>query len=261
MKHFLEHNNITVSHDTLLPNGLIIKKGSKVNTISSQGDFNGFRMRVPPAEFEALMLFNAIDSAQQAQLLKNEIKIIQSTFDGMKEIETSEDNMSIFFNMCQHAMAATTFSISALESWANRSFLLHGRIGNEYMKLNIQRPNKPEREVSADAIALDQQIPIRVKIFQLIPQIFNVIPLKTHSKLRNSISELVDERNIVMHMQAKLKISDNELDRISYSIKLLKTDATKSPINVLKYLNYVYKQSKINPPSWLEIAEKNLRIR
>lgn len=259
MSHLVEDNNLSVKEDSILPNGQIAKAGAKITVVSSKGTYNGFNMRVPPPEFEALMFFNALEAAANAELLKKHIKVSRSDFDKMAQIDHDTENMIKFFNMCQQSMAAVAFSISAIESWVNKSFVLHGQRDGKPIELIMSRPNKSDRLISADRVASDLGIPIRPKIFQLAPQIFKVTPLKEHSSLKQSIGDLVDERNIVMHMQAKLSLNNIESDRISYAVKLFKVNAFKAPENVLNYLNYIYDKSEINAPSWLEVANKELK--
>ncbi|MEG3755323.1 hypothetical protein [Psychromonas arctica] len=260
MEHLIEDNNISVTEDTVLPSGHLAKAGSKVTTVSAQGEYNGFRMRVPPPEFEALMFFNALEAATKAELLKKTIKVEKSSFDGMNQIDISNDNMAAFFAMCQQAMAAITFSISSIESWVNKSFVIHGMRDGVPVQLKMIRPNKPDRIISADKVAADLGIPIRPKIFQLAPQIFNAPPLKEHSVLKKTVGDLVDERNVIMHMQAKLSINSIEFGRISYAVKLFKVSAFHGPEQILKYLNYIYEKSHQSSPLWLETANKELKI-
>ncbi|MDF2156164.1 hypothetical protein [Vibrio sp. CAU 1672] len=259
MEHLLEDKNIFVTHDTVLPDGQLAKAGRKITVISSQGEYNGYKMRVPPPEFEALMFFNALEAAFKAELRKKEITAQHCESDGMFEIDISEENRQKFFEMCQQAMAAITFSISAIESWVNKSFILHGKANGKPMPLKLERPKKDARYVFTDKIASDQAIPIRPKLFQLAPQVFNVPPLKEHSSLRKAVSELVDERNIVMHMQSKLSISSLDFDRVSYAVKLYKVSAFHGPEQVLKYLNYVYEKSSLPAPAWLSFASDRLK--
>ena len=259
MEHLLEDNNIFVTHESVLPDGQLAKAGSKITVISSQGEYNGYKMRVPPPEFEALMFLNALESAFKAELRKKEIKFHYCDSDGMFEIDISEENRQKFFEMCQQAMAAITFSISAIESWANKSFILHGKTDGKPLQLKLERPNKDPRYVFTDKIASDPSISIRPKLFQLIPKVFNVTPLKEHSSLRKTISELVDERNTVMHMQSKLSISGLDLNRVSYAVKLYKVSTFYGPEQILKYFTYVYEQSHLPAPAWLSFASNKLK--
>lgn len=260
MEHLLEDKNISLAHDVILPNGQLAEGGSKITILSSQGCFNGYNMRVPPPEFEALMFFNSLDAAVKAEILKKGIKVQKSNFDKIPEVDSSGENMKLFFAMCQQAMAAITFSIGAIESWVNKSFILYGTENGKVSQLKLERPGKPDRIIAADKIASDPSIPIRPKIFQLAPQIFNVQPLKAHSTLRNAVADIVDERNIVMHMQSSLSINNMELDRVGYAVKLYKISALNGPEQVLKYLNYIYQNSAISSPSWLEIANNELKV-
>lgn len=217
-------------------------------------------MRVPPPEFEALMFFNSLEAAIKAETLKKNIKVHKSSLDKMPEIDTSDENMKMFFAMCQQAMAAITFSISAIESWINKSLVLYGTDDGKVLQLRLERPNKPDKIVAADKVSSDISIPIRPKIFQLAPQIFDVQPLKQHSSLRKSLADVVDERNIIMHMQSNLSISNIELDRVSYAVKLYKVSALNGPEQVLKYLNYIYQSTAIPSPSWLDAANSEFKI-
>lgn len=259
MEHLIEDNNISITKDSLLPSGDFVKAGTGITTLSLQGEFNGFKMRVPPPEFEALMFFNALEAATNAELLKKSIKVGKSDFDRMAEIEISSSNRAIFFKMCQLAMAAVTFSISSIESWVNKSFVLHGEVNGKPVQLRLARPTKPDKLVLSDEIASDLRIPIRSKIFQLAPQIFEVPPLKDHSTLKKEVGGLIDERNIVMHMQAKLSIDRVELGRVSYAVKLFKASTFHGPEQILNYLNYIYERSSIAAPAWLAVANKELK--
>jgi len=60
-------------------------------------------------------------------------------------------------------------------------------------------------------------------------------------------------------MQQKLSLSDKEIERVSYAIKLYKTKAFKAPETVLTYMNYIYERSKIEEPTWGIEARKELR--
>ncbi|PSU55161.1 hypothetical protein [Photobacterium phosphoreum] len=261
MQHLLEDNNLSVLEDTILPCGQLAKGGSKVTIVSTEGEYNGYKMRVPPPEFEALMFFNALEAATKAEQLKKLIKINKSIFDGMPEVDTSSENMQTFFNMCQQAMSSITFSISSIESWVNKSFVLFGRKNGELIRLKLSRPDKSDRFISSDKVASDLGVSIRPKIFQLAPQIYNVPALKEHSTLRKSIKDLIDERNIIMHMQSNLTLNDIDLGRVSYAVKLFKINAFEGPELILRYLNYIYEKSSISAPTWLEVANRDLKSR
>jgi len=260
MKKFIEETNAFVTEDTILFTGQKVEAGARITIVSSQGTYNGMNMRIPPPDFEALMLFSAIESARKAEELKKDIIISQSDFDGMDQIETNNINHSNFFTMCQHVMTAVAFSISAIESWANKSFITHGVKSGEPIKLTMKRPNKPDKIIFSNKISSDSNIPIRPKLFQLIPQVFNANPLKEHSTLKQSVISLVEERNVVMHMQSIVVIDNDEFERISYAIKLLKVSSFNAPETVLKYITYIYDKSKINEPAWVSLAKKELQI-
>ncbi len=257
MEYFLEDNNISVKEDTEAF-GFSISAGSKVTCVSKQGDFNGLKMRVPPPEFEALMLFSAFDSAARAEVIKKMVKVNKSSFDSMLEVEGSEANHKNFFSACQNSMASVAFSISALESWVNKSIEVYGLKDGVPTELTLERPGKPDRKVLTSKVASDLRISIRVKLFQLVPQVFNVAPLKLHSTLRSNVSDLIDERNIVMHMQSKLSLENKELDRVSYAVKLFKASSFNAPDLVLKYVNYIYSKSDIQTASWVKVAESEI---
>jgi len=257
MDHLLEDINIRVSEDTEI-SGQIAKAGAKLTFLSRQGNFNGVKMRVPPPEYEALFIFSALESAAKAEVIKKLVDVTKSPVDGLYEVVIEDNNRERFFLMCQNAMAAVTFSISALESWANKSIVIHGIKEGKPTELIIQRPDKPDRKVMSDSVASDLSIPIRPKIFQLIPQVFNTDQLKNHSTLRQDLSQIIDERNIIMHMQQKLSLADKEIERVSYAIKLYKTKAFKAPDTVLNYMNYIYSRSDIEEAAWVVEARKEL---
>ena len=258
MDHFYEDRNIKLSKDAEL-DGKIIKAGTKVTCVSRQGEFSGFKMRVPPPEFEALIFFSALESAAKTEMLKKKIKVIESQFDGLEEIEGSEENRSNFYTMCQNGMSSVAFSIGAIESWANNAIAIHGLENGKPTKLHLNRPNKSDRIVSSDSIASDSSIPIRAKLFQLVPQVFSSVPLKEYSTLKKQLGEVVEERNIVMHMQSKLSILDQEVKRVNYAVKLFRTNAFFAPETVLKYISYIYKNSHIEEAPWVSIAKKELK--
>jgi hypothetical protein len=259
MDHFLEDSNIKVTKDTQL-HDQIVKAGAKITIISKQGIFNGFKMRVPPPEYEALFISSALQSAAKAEEIKKMIKLSKSQYDGLYEVDIDEDNQTRFFQMCLNAMAAITFSVSALESWANKSIAIYGTKEGVPIELTIERPDKPDRKVISDKVASDQSIPIRPKIFQLVPQVFNSEPLTCHSTLKKEISDIIDERNIIMHMQQKLSLSNNEeFERFSYAIKLYKTNAFVAPEAATNYMNYVYGKSNIEEALWVTKARKKIK--
>jgi hypothetical protein len=257
MDHFLEDNNIKITKDIELY-GRIARAGARIICVSKQGDYSGFKMRVPPPEFEALLFFTALESAAKAEVLKKMVAVSKSEFDGLQEVTDSVGNRSNFFAMCQNAMAAVAFSISAIESWANKSIAIHGLVQGQPSELVFKRPNKQDRRVMSDSVASDLGIPIRPKVFQLVPQVFSTAPLKDYSTLRHRLGEIVAERNIVMHMQHKPNIVDKKVGRVTYAIKLFKTNAFMAPETILNYVSYIYGNSKIEEPSWVSIAKKEL---
>jgi hypothetical protein len=259
MDHFTEDKNIKLLKDCIF-DGNTLKAGSKLNFLLRQGEYCGFKMRVPPPEFEALLFFNAIESAAKAETFKKLIKINMSTFDGLPEIDLGESNKTNFYSMCQSGMAAVAFSVSAIESWANNSIALHGLYKGKPTELTLERPGKTNRIILSNSVASDPSIPIRPKLFQLVPQVFSCPPLKEHSTLRNRVGEIIEERNIVMHMQNILKISDNEVERLNYSIKLFKVSSFVAPEAILNYITYIYDNSKIKEVVWASKARKELAI-
>lgn len=259
MDHFLEDNNVKVSEDVEIQ-GELVKAGTKITCLLRQGNFYGSKMRVPPPEYEALFIFFALESAAKAEEVRKTIEVSKSQYDGLYEVDINEDNRSRFFLMCQNAMAAVTFSISALESWANKSIAIYGTKEGKPIELTIERPDKPARKVMSNAVASDLSIPIRPKIFQLVPQVFNSQQLKRHSSLKKDLDAIVDERNIIMHMQQKLSLpQDEEFERVFYAIKLYKTNAFMAPEVVLNYMNYVYGKSSIEEALWVTKARKKLK--
>lgn len=257
MEYLLEDNNITIAEDTDIF-GISVDAGTKVIVVSKQGEFNGIKMRVPPPEFEALMFFNALESAAKAEVLKKMVCISKSSFDSLFEVSESESDRNNFFAACQNAMASVAFSISAIESWANKSIEILGQKDGKPTELTLQRPGKPEKKVLTNKIASDIGISIRVKLFQLVPQVFSIEPLKEHSTLRKQLINLIDERNIVMHMQSKVTVSNQDMDRVSYAIKLFKINSFNAPELILKYLDYIYSKSLIDKTEWISVAHKKL---
>ncbi len=253
MKHFLEDHNISVKDDTEAF-GFSIAAGSKITCTSKQGNFNGLKMRIPPPEFEALMFFSAFEAAARSEVIKKMVKVNKSAFDSMLEVESSDDNHKNFFAACQNSMAAVAFSISAIESWVNKSIELYGLKDGQPSELILQRPGKSDRKVLTSKVASDLAIPLRAKLFQLVPQVFSVQPLKAHSTLRSNVNDLIDERNIVMHMQSKLSLEDQGFDRVSYAVKLFKTNSFLAPELVLKYVKFIYSKSEIPIASWVNVA-------
>lgn len=258
MKHLLEDNNIRLKEDADVI-GRIAQAGAKVICVSKQGRFNGFAMRVPPPEFEALMLFNSLEAAGKAQAIKKLVETSKNKDDQILEVEINENNHAKFFQACQNSMTAITFAVSALESWANKSIAIFGQKNGQPSSLIIERPDKPSREVISDQVPQDLKIPVRVKLFQLVPQVFDVAPLKSSSTLRQQIDGLVEERNIVMHMQQKLNLSNEEVDRVSFAIKLFKTNSFTPSEHAVNYMSYVYESSDRAVPAWLKKAQSELK--
>ena len=118
----------------------------------------------------------------------------------------------------------------------------------------LEECKKTDRKVLTSKVASDLGIPLRAKLFQLVPQVFDVQPLKAHSTLRSNVNNLIDERNIVMHMQSKLSLEDQDLDRVSYAVKLFKTNSFLAPELVLKYVKYIYSKSEIPIAPWVNVA-------
>lgn len=156
MDHFLEDKNVKVTKDSEI-DGQIIKAGSKITIISQQGVYGGTKMRIPPPEHEALFIFLALESAEKAEETKKKIEISKSPFDGLFEVDLDDNNQTRFFFMCQHAMAAVAFSISAIESWANKSIAVYGIKNGQPIELTLERPDKPARKVMPDAVASDKE--------------------------------------------------------------------------------------------------------
>ena len=258
-KYFIEDKNIRVSEDTIVGD-THVEAGTKITLLSRQGEYSGYKMRVPPPEFEALLLFHALDSAAKAETLKKMVVTENAPYDGMLQIELSDNNISNFHNMCQYGMAAAAFAVSAIESWVNNSLVIHGVKKGKPMELTLKRPSKPDKIVLSDSIASDLSIPLRPKLFQLIPQVYSCQPLKEHSTLRKRIGHIIDERNIVMHMQNSLSLSNQVSERLNYSVKLFKTNSFSAPETIIKYIQYVYDNSPIEEASWVSEAEKELKL-
>ncbi len=255
--HFVEDKNIKVTEDTEL-DGVTIDAGAKLNFVLRQGQYSGFTMRVPPPEFEALLFFSALESAANAETLKKMIKVEKSSFDGMIQINDEDSNRSLFYSMCQNAMASVAFSVSAIESWANNSIYLYGLKNGNPTELTLKRPNKSDRKVMSDSVASDISIPIRPKLFQLVPQVFSCPQLKEHSTLRKRLGGIVEERNIVMHMQNTINISNEEVERVNYAVQLYKVNSLMSPEVILSYITYIYDNSSIDEAQWVAVAKKEI---
>ena len=255
--HFVEDKNIKVAEDTVL-DGKTIDAGTKITFVLRQGQYSGLKMRVPPPEFEALLFFNALESAAKAETLKKMIKVDKSTHDGLLQVDYEDQNRSVFFSMCQNAMATVAFSVSAIESWANNSIAIYGLNNGQPTELTMERPSKPDRKIMSNLVASDPSIPIRPKLFQLVPQVFLCPQLKGHSTLRERVGDIVDERNIVMHMQNTLNISDEEVERVNYAVKLFRVNSFTAPEAILNYVSYVYEHSSIEAPQWVTLAKKEI---
>jgi hypothetical protein len=255
--HLVEDKHVKVTEDTVL-NGVSVDAGAKLTFILREGQYSGFKMRVPPPEFEALLFFNAIDSAAKAETLKKMIKVEKSSFDQMIQIDAEDSNRSLFYSMCQSAMASVAFSISAIESWANNSIHVYGMSNSLPTELTLKRPGKPDRKVTSISIASDSSIPIRPKLFQLVPQVFSCSQLKEHSTIRKRLGDIVEERNIVMHMQNTLNISNEEVERLNYAVQLYKVNSFVPLDVVLSYITYIYDNSPIEIAEWVTVATKEI---
>ncbi len=258
MKPPIEDPNISVTQDSEVF-GDLVGKGTKITIVSKQGEFNGQKIRIPPPEFEALMLQTAISSALNAVMIKKEIQCSKSKFDSVLSLDVNDENHFKFFEFCKHSMSSIAFSISSAESWSNKSIALLGQTENGPMKLIFKRPNKPEREVLSDSVASDRFIPFVSKIFQFVPQVFHVDELKESSTLRKDIKNLVEDRNVIMHMQQKLTLNNIESERASFAVKLFSVNPFRAPDAILKYMDYVYSHSGTNAPEWLEDLRLELK--
>lgn len=258
MEHLIEDPHLSVTKDTNVF-GTKVLAGTKITIVSKQGDFNGLKMRIPPPEFEALMLFSAIDSAAKSEVLKKLVTVNRSKDDGVLEVSDTDTDKNNFFASCQNAMTAVAFSISALESWANKSIAVFGQKNGSPTTLKLERPNKQPKEIRSDKVASDSGIPIKAKLFQIIPQVLSITPLKQHSTMREKIGSLIDERNVVMHMQPNLKLKDTDGNRASYAIKLFKTNALLTPELVIQFLEFNYSKANMEMPQWIEIAKEQVK--
>jgi hypothetical protein len=250
MKPPIEDPNIKLTEDTDVF-GTLHEKGAKITIVSKQGEFNGRRVRVPPPEFEALMLQTAVSSASKAADCKKSIRYSESIIDSILALDIDDENHLKFFEFCKCSMSSIAFSVSAAESWANKSIASLGEKNNEPMKLILERPGKSDREVLSNSVASDRSVLLVPKLFQLVPQVFGVEKLRESSTLKKNIKELIDDRNIVMHMQQKLTIEKIERERTSFAVKLFSSDPFKPSEGVLKYMNYIYDHSSADAPEWL----------
>lgn len=257
IEHFVENKGVRLKEDAVL-HGNLIEAGTRLNFVLRQGKYSGFKMRVPPPEFEALLFFNAIECAAKAETFKKLLKIDKSSFDGLPEVNYESENRGIFFSICQNAMAAVAFSVSAIESWANNCIAIHGGKEGQAMELILKRPNKPDKKVMSNSVASDISIPVRPKLFQLVPQVFMCPQLKEHSTLRKKVGEIIDERNIVMHMQNILSIDEKEVERVNYAVKLYKVNSFLAPETIINYVSYVYEKSEIEKALWVSVAKKEI---
>jgi len=255
--HFVEDRNIKVSEDTEV-DGRIVEAGTKLTFLLRQGQYSGFKMRVPPPEFEALLFFHALEAAAKAETLKKMIKVEKAEFDGLPQVSLEDQNSSTFYSMCQNGMASVAFSVSAIESWANNSIAIHGLNAGQPKELVLKRPNKADKKVKSNLVASDPNIPIRPKLFQLVPQVYSCPQLKEHSTLRKRVGEVVEERNIVMHMQNTLRVLDEEVERVNYAVRLFKVNSFLAPETILNYVSYVYEHSNIEEASWISVAKQQL---
>jgi hypothetical protein len=257
IEHFVEDKNIKLVENAII-NGENIKAGTKIIAILRQGNYLGYKMRVPPPEFEALLFFTALDSAAKAEILKKDIVFNKSKSDGLLEVDLEDQNRLNFYNMCQYGMASVAFAVSAIESWANNSIAIYGLNNGKPTELTMRRPNKTDKKIMSNQVASDISIPIRPKLFQLVPQVFSCPPLKEHSALKRKVGNIIEERNIIMHMQNTLKLSDKEVERVNYAVKLFKVNCFMAPEIMLQYINYIYKNSQIGDSIWIATAKKEL---
>ncbi len=255
--HLIEDKGIRLKEDAIL-DGELIGAGTKLRFVLRQGTYSGFKMRLPPPEFEALLFFNAIECAAKAETLKKLLKVDKSSFDGLPEVNIESGNQRIFFSICQNAMASVAFSISAIESWSNNCIAVHGEKDGKPRELTLRRPDKPDKKVMSNSVASDLSIPIRPKLFQLIPQVFKCPELKEHSTLKKRIGDIIEDRNIVMHMQNKIVVSEEEVERVNYAVKLYKVNSFVPLETIIKYVGYVYDKSTIDRAEWVNVAEQEI---
>lgn len=237
----------------------IAPAGSKIQIVSKQGQFNGLTLRIPPPEFEGLLLNTAIDSAAKAFLMQKEIPTIKSDFDGIKEVELTSDAKRQFFQYCQQVMISSAFSVSAIESWANKTIQLLGRGKNlQPIKLEFENLKGKKSYFNSDQIASQRSITLVPKLFQLVPQVLNSKTLKPHSTLRKKLVTIIEDRNAVMHMQQDLNIDEQLIKRSDFAVKMFVTNPFDSVSTILKIINFFYENSDNEQPDWLAYNEQEL---
>lgn len=248
MDRFIRDRNITVVEDTIVF-GHQIKKGSKITIVSTAGEYNGFKMRVPPPEFEALFFDHALSAALVARNLKKQISIITSDFDGMPAIENTDKNYLTFFEFSQNFMASIAFTLSALESWVNNTIQSHVDEKNQPVKIEIEVEQKGKKRTISELNTLipnNRDFSISRKIFRVIPKILNVKELSEHNKLRKELNDLVEERNIIMHMQDDAQ----QRNKINFAVSMYKRDDFYPIDLVLQYWNKMYYGTE-SMPMWI----------
>lgn len=237
----------------------IAPAGSKIQIVSKKGEFNGYQMFIPPPEFEGLLLNSAIDSATKAFLLKKEIPLTTSSIDNLKEVEISSEAKRQFFQFCQQAMISSAFSISAIESWANKTIQLLGKDNDlKPLKLKFENLKGKESFINSDEIASQRHITLVPKLFQLIPQVLNSKTLKPHSTLRQKLITVIEDRNAVMHMQQDLNIEEQLLKRSDFAVKMFIVNPFEAVTTTLKVIKYFYETSNHGQPDWLSYNEQEL---
>jgi hypothetical protein len=258
MDKLVEDQFIKIEKD-ILYGDQIAPAGSKFQIVSKKGQFNGFEMFIPPPEFEGLLLNSAIDSAAKAFLMKKEITLIESTIEGLKEVDATSEAKRQFFQYCQQAMISSAFSISAIESWANKTIQLLGRDSAlKPIKLEFKNLKDKIFYYSSDEIASQRGITLVPKLFQLVPQVLNSKSLKPHSTLRQKLISVIDDRNAVMHMQQDLNIDEQIIKRSDFAVKMFVVNPFEAVTTTLKVIKYFYDNSNHEQPDWLTYNEQEL---
>lgn len=259
MDSFIQNRNVKTTKDADLF-GRKVSKGASVRVISSVGDYNGFKMRVPPPEFEALFLDHALSASILASELKSKIRCSKSTEDGMYEIEIDSENYLKFFEFSQNFMASIAFSISALESWANNT--IQSYVTDDYkpvlMEIEVEENrNKKILKEFSNLIPSNRKFSIQRKVFRVIPIILNCGELSEHNKVRKEISTLIEDRNTIMHMQDNI----NERTKINFAVSMFKRDNFYPVDLVVRYFNLLYKNAGSKPKWLIDIVEKRKRFK
>ena len=245
MQNLKEMSGEKISGDQYI-HGSFVKDGTDIH-IKSIATFEGFECRLWSPEFHGIMLDSAIYHAKESECLRRKLKYIVGEVDGVKELAETESNTENSFRVIQHSINCVVMSIACLEAWANRI------IKNELKgSLKFDRTVKDSlKTVEWGAARIEKDADLLEKLFVVIPLIYGIPAFKEHVTARVRIKELINDRNVLVHMKGNPKINGHVETRRALSLKLLRRDPLLIVKNIIAPIKIIYEKSNKEQPLWL----------